>query len=203
MVAEQITRRGVRDPAVLAAMAGVPRHRFVPEELRAKAYDDVPLPIGAGQTISQPYIVAFMSEAIRARPTDRVLEIGTGSGYQTAILARLVARVFTIECRGDLAETARRRLEAEGIGNVVYRTGDGTRGWPEEAPFDAVLVAAAAGEIPPPLLEQLGEGGRLVLPVGGEEQELIRVTRAGSERPREPLLSVRFVPLIGWAPRRD
>ncbi len=203
MVADQIARRGVRDAGVLAAMSAVPRHMFVPEELRSRAYDDVPLPIGEGQTISQPYIVAFMSEAIRTRASDRVLEIGTGSGYQTAILARLVARVYTIECRLDLAEAARRRLGASGITNVAYRIGDGARGWPEEAPFDAILVTAAAADLPRPLVDQLGAVGRLVLPVGREDQELIRVTRAGGEAVHEVLLSVRFVPLMGGTLERD
>lgn len=203
MVSDQIARRGVLDDAVLAAMSAVPRHLFVPAESRSRAYDDVPLPIGEGQTISQPYIVAFMSEAIRARGSDRVLEIGTGSGYQTAILARLVARVYTIDCRPDLAEAARRRLGALGITNVAYRIGDGARGWPEEAPFDAILVTAAATELPRPLVEQVGAHGRLVLPVGREEQDLIRVTRAGDEPVREVLLAVRFVPLTGGAREPD
>jgi len=195
MVAEQIERRGVVDPRVLRAMEAVPRHLFVPESHRAHAHEDGPLPIGEGQTISQPYIVAFMSEAIHPRPEDRVLEIGTGSGYQTAVLSRLVRRVYSIETRPRLAEAARERLDALGCDNVTLRVGDGHDGWPEEAPFDAILVTAAPRVAPGSLLDQLAPGGRLVIPIGGLEQELVRMTRRVDRIEEETLLPVRFVPL--------
>ncbi len=196
MVRDQIERRGVVDPRVLRAMESVPRHLFVPEAFRRSAYEDAPLPIGEGQTISQPYIVAFMSEAIRPMETDCVLEIGTGSGYQTAVLAHLVRQVFTIEVRPDLAEAARARLEDLGFRNVRLRVGDGHEGWPEEAPFDAILVTAAPREAPQALFDQLAVGGRLVIPLGTLEQSLVRVTRGPGGFEREVLLPVRFVPLI-------
>jgi protein-L-isoaspartate(D-aspartate) O-methyltransferase len=199
MVEEQIERRGVRDARVLAAMRAVPRHLFVPEELRDRAYDDAPLPIGEGQTISQPYIVAFMTEAARLRPGDRVLEVGTGSGYQAAVLAAAGAEVMSIEILPGLADRARQALAAAGFAKVAVRTGDGFRGWPEAAPFDAVLVTAAPDEVPPPLLGQLKVGGRLVIPVGTGTQELIRVTRTAKGYERESLLPVRFVPMTGEA----
>jgi protein-L-isoaspartate(D-aspartate) O-methyltransferase len=201
MVREQIERRGIRDPRVLEAMRRVPREAFIPEALRARAFDDGPLPIGGGQTISQPYIVAFMSEAARIAPAGKVLEVGTGSGYQAAILAALGARVFSIEIRPELADRARRTLHETGYGEVQVRTGDGYRGWPEEAPFDAILVTAAPDAIPDPLLEQLKPGGRLVVPVGTGTQELLRVTRTASGFDRETLLPVRFVPMTGEAAR--
>ena len=197
MVEEQIARRGVRDARVLAAMAAVPRHLFVPEALRDRAYEDGPLPIGEGQTISQPYIVAFMTEAIRPGPADRVLEIGTGSGYQTAVLASLVAQVFTIEIRRDLGDAARRTVEGLGFRNVRFRIGDGSSGWPEEAPFDAVLVTAAPDVVPQPLVDQLRPGGRLLIPIGTADQQLLRVTRTAAGTEREALLPVRFVPMTG------
>jgi protein-L-isoaspartate(D-aspartate) O-methyltransferase len=203
MVKEQIDRRGVRDSRVLRAMESVPRHLFVPESLRASAHDDGPLPIGEGQTISQPYIVAFMSEAIRPRPTDRVLEVGTGSGYQTAVLSRLVAHVYTIELRSRLAEAARARLLELGYVNVSVRLGDGRRGWPEEAPFDAMIVTAAPDEVPPALLDQLAVGGRLLIPLGTLDQELVRLTRREGRIEREMLLPVRFVPLTRETGRPD
>jgi protein-L-isoaspartate(D-aspartate) O-methyltransferase len=201
MVRDQIERRGVRDPRVLEAMRRVPREAFVPEAMRAQAYHDGPLPIGGGQTISQPYIVAFMSEAARLAPADKVLEVGTGSGYQAAILAAIGAHVFSIEIRPELAERARRALLETGYGEVQVRTGDGYRGWPEEAPFDAILVTAAPDAIPDPLLAQLKPGGRLVVPVGSGTQELLRVTRTASGFERETLLPVRFVPMTGEAAR--
>jgi len=199
MVRDQIEKRGVRDPRVLAAMASVPRHLFVPESYRAMAYDDGPLPIGEGQTISQPYIVAFMTEAIRPRPTDRVLEVGTGSGYQAAVLASLVAEVFSLEIRPAMAEAARRQLEALGCRNVIVRVGDGHHGWPDKAPFDAIVVTAAPDEVPP-LLDQLRVGGTMVVPIGPEKadaQDLVRLTRTSQGAERETLLPVRFVPMTG------
>jgi len=199
MVEEQIERRGVRDPRVLEAMRTVPRHLFVPAGLRDRAYDDAPLPIGDGQTISQPYIVAFMTEAARLKPGDRVLEVGTGSGYQAAVLAAVGAEVMSIEILPGLAERARQALAAAGFAKVKVRTGDGFRGWPEAAPFDAVVVTAAPDEVPPPLLGQLKVGGRLVIPVGTGTQELIRVTRTAKGYERESLLPVRFVPMTGEA----
>ena len=203
MVSQQIERRGIMDPRVLRAMQEVPRHVFVPEPFRQSAYDDGPLPIGEGQTISQPYIVAFMSEAIRSRPTDRVLEVGTGSGYQTAVLARLVRHVYTIEVRPQLAERARMRLLELGCTNVTVRVHDGHGGWPEEAPFDAIVVTAAPHEAPPALLDQLAIGGRLVIPLGTLDQELVRVTRREGVYDREVLLPVRFVPLTRETRRPD
>jgi protein-L-isoaspartate(D-aspartate) O-methyltransferase len=199
MVEEQIERRGVSDPRVLEAMRSVPRHLFVPESVRAEAYDDRPLPIGEGQTISQPFIVAFMTEAARLRPGARVLEIGTGSGYQAAVLAAAGAEVLTIEILPGLAEKARETLAATGFPGVRVRTGDGFRGWPEEAPFDVVLVTAAPADVPPPLLEQVKVGGCLVIPVGSGTQELIRMTRTKTGYERESLLPVRFVPMTGEA----
>jgi len=205
MVREQIERRGVRDPAVLRAMSIVPRHRFVPDSMRHRAYEDGPLPIGEGQTISQPYIVAFMTEAIRPRPGDRVLEVGTGSGYQAAVLAALVSRVFSIEIRPDLADRARALLTELGCSNVEVRTGDGYAGWPEAAPFDSIMVTAAPDEVPERLIEQLRPGGSLVIPVGqeGGEQHLIRLTRTSTGVERETLLPVRFVPMIGERPHHQ
>ena len=203
MVREQIERRGVSNPRVLRAMEAVPRHLFVPEAFRTSAHDDGPLPIGEGQTISQPYIVAFMTEAIRPRPTDRVLEVGTGSGYQAAVLSRLVQNVETLEARPRLADMARRRLRELGFANVTVRVGDGHRGLPERAPFDAIIVTAAPQEVPPALLEQLAVGGRLVIPLGTLDQELVRVTRREDGTDREFLLPVRFVPLIREARRTD
>ncbi|MBI1951573.1 MAG: protein-L-isoaspartate(D-aspartate) O-methyltransferase [Acidobacteria bacterium] len=201
MVREQIERRGVTDGRVLRAMASVPRHLFVPEYLKDSAYDDGPLPIGEDQTISQPYIVAFMTEAIRPQPADRVLEIGTGSGYQTAVLAGLVRHVYTMEVRPRLAGVVRERLHDLGCANVTLRVDDGSGGWPEEAPFDAILVTAAAHRVPEALMEQLGTGGRLVIPIGSGDQELVRMTRGGDGFDRERLLPVRFVPLVGGARR--
>ena len=203
MVLEQIERRGVVDPRVLLAMKSVPRHLFVPESFQRSAYEDAPLPIGEGQTISQPYIVAFMSEAIRPLPTDRVLEIGTGSGYQTAVLSCLVRHVFTIEMRPQMVEAARARLQEIGCANVTARVGDGHDGWPEEAPFDAILVTAAPRETPQALLDQLAVGGRLVIPLGTLDQELVRLTRREGGVDREMLLPVRFVPLTRDLRSRD
>ena len=200
MIDLDLRGRGLGDERVLAAMASVPRERFVDPELATHAYRDIPLPIEAGQTISQPYIVALMAEALLLSPTDRVLDIGTGSGYAAAVLAELCAEVFSIERHEPLATAAANRLEALRIDNVVVRCGDGTLGWPEAAPFDAIVVAAGAPRIPPALVSQLAVGGRLVLPVGATQrrQELVRVTREpGDVFLRECLGAVRFVPLIG------
>jgi len=207
MVDDQIQRRGVKDARVLAAMRRVPRHLFVPEPGRARAYDDGPLPIGEGQTISQPYIVAFMTEALAVGPGDRVLEIGTGSGYQAAVLAEIVKEVFSIEILDRLAADATRRIAELGYRNVTVRVGDGWFGWPDKAPFDAILVAAAPGEVPPALIDQLKPGGRLVIPVGRtgptDAQNLVRITRTAEGTRRELLLPVRFVPMTGAADQQD
>jgi protein-L-isoaspartate(D-aspartate) O-methyltransferase len=197
MVRTQIADRGVTDEAVLDAMRAVPRHRLVPPRLADWAYTDRPLPIGQGQTISQPYIVAFMTAAIQPDSTDRVLEVGTGSGYQAAVLAEIVDSVYTVEIVPELARTARVRLDSLGYDNVVVREGDGYAGWPERAPFDAIVITAAPTDIPPPLLDQLAPGGRMVLPVGPVDavQRLTLVTKNddGSVT-RERLMPVRFVP---------
>jgi protein-L-isoaspartate(D-aspartate) O-methyltransferase len=198
MVQEQLALRGITNERVLAAMRKVPRHEFVPEDVRHLAYSDQALPIGQGQTISQPYIVGFMTEAIGPQPGQRVLEVGTGTGYQAAVLAELVGEVHTIELLPTLAEQAKARLERMGYRNVHVRAGDGYLGWPEAGPFDAVVVTCGATEVPAPLFEQLKEGGRLVIPVGeaGGEQSLRVVTRGpGGERQERDLLPVRFVPL--------
>ncbi|HYV85177.1 MAG TPA: protein-L-isoaspartate(D-aspartate) O-methyltransferase [Patescibacteria group bacterium] len=197
MVREQIEQRGIKDPRVLEAMRRVPREVFVPEEARSQACHDGPVLIGDGQTISQPFIVAFMSAAARVGTGDKVLEIGTGSGYQSAVLAALGAQVFSVEIRPQLAERARRTIERTGYGEVRVKVGDGWRGWPEEAPFDAILVTAAPDAVPDALLEQLRVGGRLVVPIGTGTQVLVRLTRTASGADRESLLSVRFVPMIG------
>jgi protein-L-isoaspartate(D-aspartate) O-methyltransferase len=197
MVAQQIAARGVRDPATLAALGKVKRHLFVPEAARAQAYDDHPLPIGHGQTISQPYIVAFMTEAADLQPGETVLEVGTGSGYQAAVLGEIAARVYTIEIVAPLAEASAALLKRLGYANVSVRTGDGYLGWPEAAPFDAILVTAAAPRIPEPLKQQLRDGGRLVLPVGDDWQELVVVTRRGQRFEEKRVLPVRFVPMTG------
>jgi protein-L-isoaspartate(D-aspartate) O-methyltransferase len=198
MVAEQLRARGLCNERVLRAMGMVPRQRFVPEPLQADAYADGPLPIGAGQTISQPYIVALMTELLAPRPTDRVLEIGTGCGYQTAVLASLVREVFTIELVEPLVRSARVRLAALGVANVVYRVGDGRNGWPERAPFDGIVVTAAPAELPPALGGQLAPGGRLVIPLGGRSvQQLHCFTRTSDGGLRdEESIPVRFVPLV-------
>ena len=199
MIEKQLRRRGIRDDGVLAAMTAVPRHEFVAEELRAHAYDDLPLPIGGGQTISQPYIVAAMTAALHLRPDDRVLEIGTGCGYQAAVLARLAKEVFTIERRPELASAASAKLARLGYANAHVHCGDGTLGLPEFAPFDAILVAAAAPAVPKPLLAQLAEGGRLILPVGeAEHQELQLIEKHGDAFLTKRLEGCRFVPLVGY-----
>jgi protein-L-isoaspartate(D-aspartate) O-methyltransferase len=196
MVDEQVIPRGIHDAAVLNAMRRVPRHRFVPQEYAAVAYMDGPLPIGHGQTISQPSLVAMMTEALAIKKTDKVLEVGTGSGYQAAILAELADKVMTIEIVEPLARQAERTLAELGYPNVHVRVGDGYQGWPEEAPFDAIIVTAAPDHVPPPLLEQLAIGGRLLLPVGRLFQalELYHRTEAGYDH--KTLTLVRFVPLL-------
>lgn len=196
MVDEQIAARGVRHGATLAAMRKVPRHRFVPRELTGSAYADSPLPIGMGQTISQPYIVAFTTAAAAITKDSKVLEIGTGSGYQAAIAAELSDHVFTIEIVPPLAARARETLRELGYDRVQVRTGDGYKGWPEEAPFDVIIVTAAPEKIPPPLLEQLAEGGRMVIPVGSQRgmQYLLLVTKMNGRIRTERLMPVRFVP---------
>lgn len=197
MIDEQIAARDIKDPRVLDAMQRVPRHEFVPEHLRGVAYEDSPLPIGHQQTISQPYIVAFMSEALALEPSHKVLEIGTGSGYQAAILGELAKEVYTIEIVAPLADGARRVLKKLGYVNVHVRTGNGYLGWPEEAPFDRVMVTAAPDAIPPALVEQLTMGGLMAIPVGVGDQELriLRRTERGMETLRT--LPVRFVPMTG------
>jgi protein-L-isoaspartate(D-aspartate) O-methyltransferase len=196
MVADQIRARGVRDPRVLDALTKVPRHLFLPEGQRDEAYQDRPIPIGHGQTISQPYIVAYMTEALQVGPAHRVLEIGTGCGYQTAILAELAAEVYSIELVPELADRARRALAAQGYTNVQILTGDGYAGWPEHAPFDRILGAAAAEDVPPVLVDQLADGGILVIPVGTWSQELRVLQKRGSHLDTLATLPVRFVPMI-------
>lgn len=195
---EELQQKGIHDIAVLKAFDDVSRHAFVPTGVQHRAYEDAPLPIGHGQTISQPWVHAKYLELLALTGRERVLEIGTGSGFQTALLARLAAQVFTIERIPALAEQAQLAIRACGIEHVIQRIGDGTLGWPEFAPFDAILVGAAAPEVPAPLLEQLAVGGQLLVPVGGrEEQVLIRVHRGAQGFERTPLDAMRFVPLIG------
>jgi len=195
-----VERRGVRDPAVLAAVGAVPRHFFVPDALRERAYDDAALPIGDGQTISQPSTQARCLEALRLRPADRVLEIGTGSGYQTALLARLAAQVFSVERVARLAAAARAALQAAGVANVSVLLGDGTLGWRDYAPYDAILVAAASPDLPQPLVEQLAPGGRMLLPLGERGDQVLTLVTAGRDggrAVRKRVAGARFVPLLG------
>jgi len=205
MVAEQIESRGIRDRMVLEEMREVPREAFLPASRAGHAYDDSPVPIGQGQTISQPYMVALMVSALRLKPTDRVLEVGTGSGYGAAVLSRLAAEVYTVERLPSLAHSARKRLGALGYASVQVREGDGSLGWREHAPYDGIVVTAAASLVPPALLEQLGIGGRLIMPVGRFQsfQKLVRVTKNGDDDYEfEQLMDVAFVPLVGaegWA----
>lgn len=197
MVDSQLRHRGLADERVLAAMERVPRHEFAPERYRDQAYEDHPLPIGEGQTISQPYIVALMLEALEISPADKVLEIGTGSGYVTALLAELAARVISIERHASLAESAAAQLERLGYSNVKLVTGDGTRGFPEAAPYDAIIVSAAAPEMPPDLIAQLGEGGRMIIPLGAEDAQQLRLVHMENGQPRIEYRELcRFVPLI-------
>jgi protein-L-isoaspartate(D-aspartate) O-methyltransferase len=199
MVERDLRRRGIKDRSVLEAMGSIPRERFVSERLHAFAYDDRALPIGEGQTISQPYIVAFMTELLELKGTEKVLEIGTGSGYQTAVLAKIAAEVFSIEIIPRLTEQANRVLEQLGTQNVHLKTADGFFGWPEKAPFDGILVTAAAAKIPEPLWRQLAEGGRLVMPLGevGQGQKLVRVRKLAGKQIIEDFTDVLFVPLTG------
>src|SRR3984893_7761686 len=195
MVARQIERRGISDKGVLRAMEEVPRHEFVPSEARTYAYEDRPLEIGFGQTISQPYIVAFMAERLLLKPADRVLEVGTGSGYQAAVLSRLAAQVFSIEIVGELILRATRDLKRLGYQNILVKGGDGYEGWPEFAPFDAIIVAAALDHVPLPLISQLREGGRMVIPVGNShDQQLLLIEKVGGGLRRRAICPVRFVP---------
>jgi len=204
MVTTQIEARRVSDPAVLKALRTVPRHELVPADVRAHAYQDRPLPIGYRQTISQPYIVALMTELAAVRPDSRVLEVGTGSGYQAAVLAEVArdGRVFTIEIVPELAKRAAADLARLGYANIEVRFGDGYAGWPEEAPFDAIVVTAAPARIPQPLLDQLAVGGRLVIPVGDAEQTLRVVTRSAKGYREETIIPVRFVPMTGKVQER-
>ncbi len=203
MVEEQIVRRGIGDKAVLRAMREVPRHRFVPSAYASHAYRDKPLPIGHGQTISQPYIVALMTELLHLDKSSKVLEIGTGSGYHAAVLSRIAGKVFTIEIVGDLGKRARSTLAGLGYDNVSVRIGDGYRGWPEEGPFDAILLTAAPPEVPKPLLDQLKLGGKMVVPEGGGDiQDLLVVTRTEAGPERQRIAAVRFVPMTGEARQR-
>lgn len=199
MVITQIQNRGVTDENVLAAMHAVPRHEFVPESMRDQAYEDMPLPIGHDQTISQPYIVALMSELLALDPTSRVLEIGTGSGYQAAVLSRLAAEVYTIEIVEPLAQAAKETLARLGFSNLQVRSGNGWLGWPEAAPFDAIIVTCAPDKIPSALQEQLREGGRLVIPVGpeGGVQELFVMEKKDGVIVKKSVIPVRFVPMTG------
>jgi protein-L-isoaspartate(D-aspartate) O-methyltransferase len=198
MVARQIRDRGIRSPRVLEAMEKVPRHLFVPAELVGKAYADEPLPIGEGQTISQPFMVAAMAEALLLEGRERVLEVGCGSGYQAAVLSLLAREVMAVETQPPLAASARERLARLGYANVTVEEGDGSAGWPASAPYDAILVTAAAPEVPKPLTDQLADGGRLVIPVGGSKhQELLRIVKQGDRITERSLYSCRFVPLLG------
>ncbi|MBU1111090.1 protein-L-isoaspartate(D-aspartate) O-methyltransferase [Patescibacteria group bacterium] len=198
MVKTQLEARDIIDPRVLEAFSRVPRHEFVSINLREGAYVDYPLSIGEGQTISQPYMVALMTQALQLKGTERVLEVGTGSGYQAAILACLAGEVYSIERLPGLAEESETRLVRLGFGNVRIKVGDGTKGWEEFSPYDGIIVTAGSNQVPEPLLQQLNDGGRLVIPVGGEFlQDLKRVTRKGDKFVQESLGGCRFVPLIG------
>ena len=198
MVEEQLVERGVKDLRVLEAMSRVPRHLFAQESLEHRSYGDTPLPIGENQTLSQPYIVGAMTEALGLKGEERVLEIGTGSGYQTAIIAELARQVFTIERLNNLSRKAQKLLEGLSYMNIVFKMFDGTYGWPDQAPFDAILITASAREIPESLIKQLGEGGRLVAPIGeADKQKLVLLTKSGERISRQGLGDCKFVPLIG------
>lgn len=198
MVERQLAGRGITDERVLEAMREVPRHRFVPEDMGDMAYRDTPLPIGHGQTISQPYIVAYMTQTLHLTPDNRVLEVGTGSGYQVAILSRLANQIYTVERVEELSRCAEQIVQELGYDNIAFRVGDGGYGWPEVAPFDAIIVTAAAPEVPQPLIAQLADGATLVAPVGpAGYQELVRLTKQGEGTKVEHLVPVAFVPLVG------
>ncbi len=202
MVTEQLVRHGrdITNVQVLSAMGNVPRHEFVPERLRADAYADGPLPIGYSQTISQPYVVAFMTERLEPKPTDRVLEIGTGSGYQAAVLAKLVADVYTIEIIAELAQRGAADLQRLGYTNMHVRTSDGYQGWAEAGPFDAVIVTCAPERVPQPLVDQLKEGGRIIIPIGrAHKQDLVLLRKRGGKLEQHAVLPVSFVPMTGEA----
>lgn len=199
MIEGQLVARNIKNERVLKAMREVPRHLFVPQSQQDRAYEDSPLPIGFGQTISQPYIVAFMTEILDPKPTDKVLEIGTGSGYQAAVLAKLVAEVYSVEIIDDLAQRAQKTLTALGFENVHARSGDGYEGWPEHAPFDAVIVTCAPDKVPQPLVDQLADGGKMIIPVGRAtgSQELFLLQKSSGELRQRAVLPVRFVPMTG------
>ena len=198
MVEEQLGDRGIKDLRLLEVMSRVPRHLFTLDSLQHRAYGDTPLPIGENQTISQPYIVASMTAALRLKGNERVLEIGTGSGYQTAVVAELATQVFTIERINSLSRKAQKTLECLGYSNIVFKLFDGTYGWPDQAPFDAIIVTASAKEIPEALIKQLGEGGRLVAPAGDEDkQKLILLPKKGGRVNRKEIGDCKFVPLVG------
>ena len=195
---DELRDKGIKDMAVLRALDLTPRHQFVPSGVRHRAYEDVPLPIGSGQTISQPWVHAIYLQTLALKGDEKVLEIGTGSGYQTVLLAHLCRHVYSIERIRALIETARDAITECGVRNVSLMVGDGTLGWPENAPYDAILVSAGSPEVPKPLLEQLAEGGRLMVPVGGrEDQRLMEITRRGAQFEHRELSAVRFVPLVG------
>jgi len=203
MVQQQIVARGVKEKRVIAAMRAVPRHEFVPPAQRARAYEDCALPIGEEQTISQPYVVAFMTEQLKPKPTDKVLEVGTGSGYQAAVLSQLVKEVYTIEIIESLGKRAEETLRRLGYKNVFVKIGDGYKGWKEHAPFDGIIVTCAPDHVPPPLVEQLKEGGRMVIPVGERgAQELYLMEKKGGKLVQTALLPVAFVPMTGEAQKK-
>ncbi len=199
MVREQLRSRDISDQRVLEAMSKVPRHRFVPPEILASSYDDTALPLKLGQTVSQPYIVAFMTQALSLKGHEKVLEIGTGSGYQAAILAETAREVYTVEIIPELTAYARAILDSLAYKNIHFRTGDGFEGWPEHAPFDAIIVTAAPEDVPPPLIEQLKIGGRLIIPVGRYEQDLLLIEKTASGVSKRSTIPVRFVPMTGKA----
>jgi len=199
MVEYQLISRGIQDSKIIQAMLRVPRHKFVPQGLRKLAYSDNPLPIGMDQTISQPYIVALMTELLKLKSGEKVLEVGTGSGYQAAILADIGSEVFTIEILESLSERAQEILKSLGYSNINFKIGDGYRGWPEHAPFDAIIVTAASEHIPEPLIEQLKENGRMVIPIGDMYQELLLITKTDKGIEKKTITPVRFVPMTGEA----
>jgi len=192
-------RYGISDARVLAVMGKVPRHEFVPENVRSQAYLQRPLPIGHGQPISEPFVVAFMTEKVEPKPTDRVLEIGTGSGYQAAVLAGLTKEVYTIEIITELADRAAATLQRLSYTNVYVRAGDGYKGWPEAAPFDAIIVTCAPGKVPQPLIDQLKDGGRMIIPIGSDRQELVLLRKHNGQLDRQAVLPIHFVPMTGEA----